>query len=71
MKATNWDVKVERQVRPNILRHARKVKKYVYPFWEQGLDVCSGIIYRQKSKSRVRKLQIEAALAYQSIQVVC
>ena len=71
MKATNWDVMAERRVRPNILRHARQVMKYVYPFWEQGLDVCPGIIYRQKSKSRARKLQIEAALAYQSTQVVC
>ena len=70
MKATNLDVMAERRVRPNILRHARQVMKYVYPFWEQGLDVCPGIIYPQTPKSRARKLQIEAALAEQSIQVV-
>jgi len=70
VKATNWDVMAERRVRPNILRHARQVMKYVYPFWEQGLDVCPGIIYPQTPKSRARKLQNEAALAEQSIQVV-
>ena len=64
------DFMAERRVRPNILRHARQVMKYVYPFWEQGLDVCPGIIYPQTPKLRARKLQIEAALAEPSIQVV-
>ena len=71
VKATNCGVMAERRVRPHTLRHAQQVMKYVDPFWEQRLDVCAGIIYRQKSKSRARKLQIKAALAYQSTQVVC
>ena len=69
-KAKNWDVMAERRVPPNILRHAWQVMKYVDPFWEQELDVCPGIIHPQTPKSRARKLQIEAALAEQSIQVV-
>ena len=63
VKATNWGVMAERRVRPNTLRHARKVMKYVDPFWEQRLDVSPGIIHPQTPKSRARKLQIEAALA--------
>ena len=63
VKATNWGVTAERRVRPNTLRHARKVMKYVDPFWEQRLDVSPGIIHPQTPKSRARKLQIEAALA--------
>ena len=63
VKATNWGVMAERRVRPNTLRHARKMMKYVDPFWEQGLDVSPGIIHPQTPKSRARKLQIEAALA--------
>ena len=63
VKATNWGVMAERRVRPNTLRHTRKVMKYVDPFWEQRLDVSPGIIHPQTPKSRARKLQIEAALA--------
>jgi len=70
VKATNWGVMAERRVRPNTLRHARQVMKYVDPFWEQRLDVSPGIIHPQAPKSRARKLQIEAALANRSIQVV-
>ena len=70
VKATNWGVMAERRVRPNTLRHARKVMKYVDPFWEQRLDVSPGIIHPQAPKSRARKLQIEAALANRSIKVV-
>ena len=70
VKAPNWNVVAERRVRPNILDHALQMMEYVYPVWEQGLDVCAGIIYPQTPKSRARKLQNEAALAEQSIQVV-
>ena len=67
VKAMNWDVMVERRVRPNTLRHARQMMKYVDPLWEQRLDVSPGIIHPQAPKSRARKLQIEAALANRSI----
>ena len=63
VNATNWGVMAERRVRPNTLRHAQQVMKYVDPFWEQRLDVSPGIIHPQTPKSRARKLQIEAALA--------
>ena len=32
VKATNWGVMAERRVRPNTLRHAQQVMKYVDPF---------------------------------------
>ena len=63
VKATNCGVMAERRVRPNTLRHAQQVMKYVDPFWKQRLDVSPGIIHPQTPKSRARKLQIEAALA--------
>ena len=67
VKATNWGVMAERRVRPNTLRHAQQVRKYVDPFWEQRVDVSPGIIHPQAPKSRARKLQIEAALTNRSI----
>ncbi len=70
VKATNWDDMAEHRVRPNILRHARQVMRYVYPFWERGVDVCPGMIYPRAPRSIGRKLQVEAALAERSIQVV-
>jgi hypothetical protein len=70
VKATDWDVMREHRVRPNILRHARQVMKYVNPYWENGLDVCPGVIYPRPPHSMDRKLQVEETLAEQSIQVV-
>ena len=70
VKATDWEAMAEHRVRPNILRHARQVMKYVYPYWEKGIDVCPGIIYPRPPRSVDRKLQVEETLAEQSIQVV-
>ena len=70
VKATNWDEMAEHRVRPNILRHARQVMKYVIPFWERGVDVCPGVIYPRAPLSIDRKHQVEASLAERCIQVV-
>ena len=69
-KATNWDAMAEHRIRPNILRHARQVMRYVYPFWERGVDVCPGLIYPRPPLSVDRRNQVEDTLAEKSIQVV-
>ncbi len=70
VKATDWDAMAEHRVRPNVLRHARQVMKYVYPFWERGKDVCPGITYPHAPSSAKRQQQVEDALEQRSIQVV-
>lgn len=69
-KATNWDDMAEHRIRPNILRHARQLMRYVYPFWERGVDVCPGLIYPRPPLSVDRRNQVEDTLAEKSIQVV-
>ena len=70
VKASDWDVMAEHRIRPNALRHARQVLKYVYPLWEMGVDVCPGLVYPRSPKSIKRRRQIEGTLAERSIQVV-
>ena len=70
VKATDWDAMDDHRLRPNVLRHARQVMKYVYPFWNRGIDVCPGIAYPRAPSSPDRRQQIENALAERSIQVV-
>ena len=70
VKATDWDVMADHRVRPNVLRHARQVMRYVYPFLERGVGVCPAIVYPRAPSSRERRMRIEAALEERWIQVV-
>ena len=54
VKATDWDAMTVHRIRPNVLRHARQLMKYVYPFWERGIDVCPGIAYPRAPASPIR-----------------
>lgn len=69
-KASDWDVMAVHRIRPNALRHARQVMKYVYPYWEQGIDVCASVVYPTPPTSRERRKQIETVLDERGIQVV-
>jgi len=71
LKASNWDQMAARRVRPNVLRHARQLWRYV----ETELDVVHhdvlpGIIYPVAPKTPGRKEEIETVLEEQGIQVV-
>ena len=70
IKSTDWDSMAEHRVRPNILRHARQVMKYVYPFWEDGVDVCPGLVYPHAPRSGARRTAVEATLEERCVQVI-
>jgi hypothetical protein len=71
LKASNWDQMTSRRVRPNALRHARQLWRYV----ETELDVLHhevlpAIVYPVAPKTPGRKAEIEAILEERGIQVV-
>jgi hypothetical protein len=71
LKATDWDKMTAHRVRPNALRHARQIWRYI----ETESDVLAhkvtpGIIYPVAPKTPGRKEEIETILGEQSIEVV-
>ena len=70
IKSTEWNRMKPHRVRPNVLRHIRQVMKYVYPFWDKGIDVTPGLIYPADPDSDERRAQVELILEENSIQVV-
>ena len=70
IKSTDWSGMAPHRVRPNALRHIRQVMKYVYPFWEKGVDVVPGLIYPKAPRSPERRDQVETILEEHLIQVV-
>ena len=58
------------RVKPSILRHVRQLIKYVMSFWENGIDVCPGVIYPLPPLFAERGAEIEDTLDEHSIQVV-
>lgn len=70
VKSTNWDRIKPYRRRPNLLRHARQVLRYVVPFIEQGIDVCPGVVYPKAPKEKAVLKCIEDTLNDLGLQVV-
>jgi hypothetical protein len=61
IKGSSWDRMRPERVRPNALRHARQVWRYVEPFFDRiGKDVCPGIIYEKVPTTPGRLEEMEA-----------
>jgi hypothetical protein len=69
IKATDWDRMGPHRVRPNVLRHARQIWRYIEAELETA-DVLPAIIYPKTPETPGRKEQIEAILHEKWIQVV-
>ncbi len=69
-KASDWDSMPEHRVRPNLLRHIRQVKKYVFAILDQGIDVQPALVYPCAPRSVERRLLIESLLEEHCIQLV-
>lgn len=69
IKATYWDVMKPHRVRPNALRHARQIWRYIEAEL-QSQPVLPALIYPSSPKTPGRKEQIEKILNDRLIQVV-
>lgn len=69
IKATDWDAMKPHRVRPNALRHARQIWRYIKAAL-QDRDVVPALVYPPPPKTPGRKEQVEAILYEQSIQAV-
>ena len=71
IKSTNWDMMKQHRFRPNTLRHARQVLRYIKKeVFDDCLQVCPGIIYEQEPTNKDTRIQVENILNEQGIQVV-
>jgi len=70
LKATNWDKMSSYRVRPNALRHARQLWRYVESELAEGHDVIPAMVYPVEPQTPGRKEEIEAILNDLGIQVV-
>ena len=68
-KATDWDRMAPHRVRPNTLRHARQLWRYIDAELEDGA-VLPALVYPAEPNTPGRKDEIEAILHERSIQVV-
>ena len=69
IKSTNWDVMKPHRIRPNVLRHANQIWRYI----EDALrnqPVLPAIIYPASPKRLARKVDVEKILNERFIQVV-
>jgi hypothetical protein len=69
IKASDWDRMAPHRVRPNALRHARQLWRYIDAELEGG-PVLPAIVYPVEPETPGRKEEIEAILHERSIQVV-
>ena len=69
IKATDWDKMLPHRVRPNALRHARQIWRYIEAeLLEQ--DAQPALIYPTAPKTLGRREEVETALNERGIQVV-
>jgi hypothetical protein len=68
-KATDWDSMAPHRVRPNALRHARQLWRYINAELEGG-PVIPALVYPAEPITPGRKEEIEAILNERFIQVV-
>lgn len=69
IKATDWDRMKADRVRPNALRHASQIWRYIEAHLTPK-DVIPAIVYPSPPKTRERREQIETLLNEKGIQVV-
>lgn len=69
IKATDWDSMKPYRVRPNALRHARQIWRYIESELENQ-PVLPALVYPKSPRSVVRKREIEKILNDRLIQVV-
>lgn len=69
LKSTNWDSIKSYRVRPNALRHARQIWRFI-EVELQCQPVLPAIVYSRCPKSLERKAMVEALLNDRLIQVV-
>jgi hypothetical protein len=69
MKASDWDKMAPHRVRPNALRHARQLWRYINAELEGG-PVSPAIVYPVEPQTPGRKEEIETILRERFIQVV-
>jgi hypothetical protein len=70
LKATQWDKIKPHRVRPNALRHARQIWRYIEAELKENHSVLPAICYPAEPKTPGRKEVIEGILDDQGIQVV-
>ena len=68
-KATDWDKMASHRVRPNALRHARQLWRYINAELEGG-PVLPALVYPAEPNTPGRKEEIDAILDERFIQVV-
>jgi hypothetical protein len=69
IKATNWDRMKSHRIRPNALRHANQIWRYIEAHLSPS-DVVPAIVYPSPPKTSGRKEQVELLLEERGIQVV-
>ena len=70
VKASDWNRMAPHRVRPNALRHARQIWRYINREVDAGKDVCPGVVYREAPNDANIKGQVEGILNERGIQVV-
>jgi hypothetical protein len=69
-KATDWDRMAPHRVRPNALRHARQVWRYIEAEIGQGKAVFPALVYPAAPRTPGRREKIERALHARGIEVI-
>lgn len=69
IKATDWDAMKPYRVRPNVMRHARQLWRYIEATL-QDQSALPAIIYPQSPRTVGRREEVETLLNEQLIQVV-
>jgi hypothetical protein len=62
LKATDWDRMKANRVRPNALRHARQVWRYVNAELSEGAEVCPGVVYESTPSDHAVRSLVEETL---------
>jgi hypothetical protein len=72
IKATDWDKILPHRVRPNVLRHARQIWRYIEAelLKPEVKGVHPALVYMAEPKTPGRKEEIETVLNERGIQVV-
>ena len=70
IKATDWDKMAAHRVRPNALRHARQIWRYINAELADR-PVLPALVYPSEPEMPSRKEEIERMLHERLIQVVC
>jgi hypothetical protein len=69
IKASNWDRMAPHRIRPNVLRHARQIWRYIEAELENQ-PVLPALVYPNEPATPGRKEEIESILHERLIQVV-